>query len=311
MVNGIINVYKEKGYTSFDVAARLRGIFRQKKIGHTGTLDPDAEGVLPICLGTATKVCGLLTDRDKEYEAVLLLGTETDTQDISGTVLRQSEVTVSEEEVRTCILGFIGSYQQVPPMYSALKVNGQKLCDLARKGITVERKARPVTIYHIEILELDLPRVRMRIACSKGTYIRTLCQDIGTRLGCYGCMESLLRTKAAGFLLADSRRISQIEEMVHSRAGETEPALWDSHLFQDFIQPVDTVFSEYPKQKVSQTAQKLIVNGNKIPVDMLIGQTKPEPEAVIRLYDEKDTFIGLYAYQEAEQQLKPVKRFIG
>ena len=136
MINGIINVYKEKGFTSFDVVAKMRGMFHQKKIGHTGTLDPDAEGVLPVCLGKATKVCELLTDKDKEYKAVLLLGIETDTQDISGEVLNESEVSVSEEEVKHAIMSFVGAYEQVPPMYSALKVNGQKLCDLARKVLT-------------------------------------------------------------------------------------------------------------------------------------------------------------------------------
>ena len=155
MVSGIINVYKEKGYTSFDVVAKLRGILKQKKIGHTGTLDPDAEGVLPVCLGKATKVCDLLTDKSKEYEAVLLLGTVTDTQDTSGTVLEQREVTVSEDAVREAIRSFVGDYMQVPPMYSALKVNGRKLCDLAREGKTVERAARPVKILSIDILQVD------------------------------------------------------------------------------------------------------------------------------------------------------------
>ena len=178
MINGIVNVYKEKGYTSFDVVAKMRGIFKQKKIGHTGTLDPDAEGVLPVCLGRATKVCDLLTDKDKEYETVLLLGVVTDTQDLTGEVLARKEVNASENEVKSAILSFVGEYMQVPPMYSALKVNGQKLCNLARKGVTVERKARPVTIHGIEILSVDLPEVRMRVHCSKGTYIRTLCQDI-------------------------------------------------------------------------------------------------------------------------------------
>ena len=142
MINGIINVYKESGFTSFDVVAKMRGIFHQKKIGHTGTLDPDAQGVLPVCLGRATKVCDLLTDKDKEYEAVMLLGMTTDTQDVSGNVLSRQEVTVSEDAVKTVIASFEGEYMQIPPMYSALKVNGQKLCDLARKGIEVERKAR-------------------------------------------------------------------------------------------------------------------------------------------------------------------------
>ena len=173
-MNGIINVYKEKGYTSHDVIAKLRGICHQKKIGHTGTLDPDAQGVLPVCLGSATKVCGMLTDQDKVYEAVLLLGVETDTQDSSGTILRKAEVTSSEAQIRQVISLFTGSIQQVPPMYSALKVNGKKLCDLAREGIEVERTPRQIQIYQIEILNICLPRVHLRVHCSKGTYIRTL-----------------------------------------------------------------------------------------------------------------------------------------
>ena len=189
MPSGIINVYKEKGYTSFDVVAKLRGILKTKKIGHTGTLDPDAEGVLPVCLGKATKVCDLLTDKDKEYETVMLLGTVTDTQDISGEILEQREVTVTEEHVRAAVMSFVGDYSQIPPMYSALKVGGKKLCDLARAGVTVERAARQVKIHSITILSVELPRVAMCVECSKGTYIRTLCQDIGEKLGCGACME--------------------------------------------------------------------------------------------------------------------------
>ena len=162
MINGILNIYKEKGYTSHDVVARLRRIAGQKKIGHTGTLDPDAEGVLPVCLGRATKVCDMLTDRDKTYEAVLLLGRTTDTQDISGTVLSEcSTEDLEPEKVEECILGFAGEYDQIPPMYSALKVNGRKLYELAREGKTVERKSRRVVIRSIRILEMELPRVRM------------------------------------------------------------------------------------------------------------------------------------------------------
>ncbi len=159
MINGIINVYKEKGFTSHDVVAKLRGIFRQKKIGHTGTLDPDAEGVLPVCLGKATKVCGLLTDKDKEYEAVLLLGKITDTQDITGTVLEELPVSCRQEEIKEIIAGFVGKYSQVPPMYSALKVGGKKLCDLARAGVEIERKPREVEIFSIEVSEINLPGV--------------------------------------------------------------------------------------------------------------------------------------------------------
>ena len=190
MVHGILNVYKEKGYTSHDVVAKLRGIIGQKKIGHTGTLDPDAEGVLPVCLGKATRLCDLLTEKEKTYEAVLLLGRTTDTQDTTGETLAVSDTEhLTEEEVRRAVLSFQGTYPQVPPMYSALKVNGKKLYELAREGKTVERKPRMVTIYGIEILSADLPRVRMEVKCSKGTYIRTLCQDIGESLGCGGCID--------------------------------------------------------------------------------------------------------------------------
>lgn len=196
MIHGIINVYKEKGFTSHDVVAKLRGIVGQKKIGHTGTLDPDATGVLPVCLGKATKLCDLLTDKNKTYEAVLLLGKTTDTQDITGEVLEEkSTEALTEEKVREAIEGFIGDYEQIPPMYSALKVNGKKLYELAREGKVIERKARPVKILDIQILEIDLPKVRMEVSCSKGTYIRTLCHDIGEKLGCGGCMESLIPYK--------------------------------------------------------------------------------------------------------------------
>ena len=212
MINGIVNIYKEKGYTSHDVVAVLRKVVGQKKIGHTGTLDPDATGVLPVCLGRATKVCELLTDHDKTYEALLLLGKTTDTQDISGEVLEERDPgDLTEEEVRSCIESFIGEYDQVPPMYSALKVNGKKLYELAREGKIVERAARRVQIFDIEILSIALPRVTMKVHCSKGTYIRTLCHDIGQKLGCGACMEKLTRTKVSRFEIKDSLTLAQIE----------------------------------------------------------------------------------------------------
>lgn len=294
MVNGIINVYKEKGFTSFDVVAKMRGIYHQKKIGHTGTLDPDAEGVLPVCLGKATRVCDMLTDRDKEYEAVLLLGKATDTQDISGEVLAEADVTVSAEQVRAAIESFVGDYDQIPPMYSALKIQGQKLCDLARKGITVEREARRVRIYGIEILETALPEIRMRVQCSKGTYIRTLCHDIGEKLGCHGCMKSLLRTKAAGFSLEQAHRLSELEK---------QPMEW--------ILPVDTVFMNLPKAVAAGEARKLLDNGNKLPAELVT--LLPHTEAVaskVRMYDEGEHFAGIYQYMEAEGVYKPEKMFI-
>lgn len=299
MVNGIINVYKEKGFTSFDVIAKMRGIFHQKKIGHTGTLDPDAEGVLPVCLGKATKVCDLLTDKDKEYKAVLLLGIETDTQDISGRVLNQAEVEISEEEVKKVIRSFIGNYEQIPPMYSALKVNGQKLCDLARKGVTVERKARPVTIHNIEITSIQLPEVEMIVSCSKGTYIRTLCDDIGKKLGCYGCMKSLLRTKVDRFELKNAYRLSELEELVQKPVNE-----WD------FLENVDVMFQKYEAVTVSTEAQKLVDNGNRIPCDYILDFTENSMEERVRLYDANKRFIGLYAYIEENKEYKPIKIFM-
>jgi len=223
-MNGIINVYKEKGYTSHDVVAVLRKIAGQKKIGHTGTLDPDATGVLPVCLGRATKLCDLLTDRDKTYEAVLLLGKTTDTQDISGAILKEQPTDhLNEAEVTKVIESFKGTYDQIPPMYSALKVNGKKLYELAREGKTVERKSRKVTIYQIHIKEIQLPRVRMEVTCSKGTYIRTLCHDIGNLLGTGGCMEELTRTKVGRFELKDSLKLEELRDLAQN--GRLEDAL--------------------------------------------------------------------------------------
>lgn len=300
MINGIINVYKEKGFTSFDVVAKMRGMFHQKKIGHTGTLDPDAEGVLPVCLGKATKVCDLLTDKDKEYKAVLLLGQETDTQDISGVVLNSCQVAVSEREVREAILSFIGAYEQVPPMYSALKVNGQKLCDLARKGITVERKSRLVTIYNIEILNMNLPEVEILVSCSKGTYIRTLCDDIGKKLGCFGCMKSLLRTRVDKFMLDNALTLSQLQQIIDEKTEQE----WT------FVEPVDTVFYKYEAIKAKEEAQKLVVNGNRIPIEFICDFSDEMKENNLRLYDYTNQFIGIYSYIEESKEFKPVKLFM-
>lgn len=299
MINGIVNVYKEKGFTSFDVVAKMRGIFHQKKIGHTGTLDPDAEGVLPVCLGKATKLCDLLTDKDKEYKAVLLLGQETDTQDISGEVLNRAHVTATEEEVRSTILSFVGSYEQIPPMYSALKVNGQKLCDLARKGITVERKARPVTIHHIEITRIELPEVEMIVSCSKGTYIRTLCDDIGKKLGCFGCMKSLLRTKVDKFLLENTYTLNELQKLVEHPQEE-----WT------FLESVDSVFEKYTSVETKAEAEKLVVNGNRIPASLIKDFSENKKQEHVRLYDYDRKFIGIYTYIEETEEYKPVKLFM-
>ena len=300
MINGIINVYKEKGITSFDVVAKMRGMFHQKKIGHTGTLDPDAEGVLPVCLGKATKVCDLLTDKDKEYKAVLLLGQETDTQDISGEILNVSDVTVNEEEVKNAIFSFVGDYEQVPPMYSALKVNGQKLCDLARKGITVERKARPVVIHKIEITNINLPEVEMIVSCSKGTYIRTLCDDIGKKLGCFGCMKSLLRTKVDRFMVENAYSLAELQQMI----DEKPESDWD------FVESVDSVFLKYEEVKTMEEAQKMVLNGNRIPAEFVVDFSNEKMQNQVRLYDFTGKFIGIYTYIEESKEYKPVKLFM-
>jgi tRNA pseudouridine55 synthase len=315
-MNGIINIYKEKGFTSFDVVAKMRGIAHQKKIGHTGTLDPDAEGVLPVCLGKATKVCDLLTDKDKEYEAVLLLGVETDTQDISGTVLRESEVHVTEEQVRKAVHSFVGKYEQVPPMYSALKVGGQKLCDLARKGITVDRKAREVEIFAIDIISMDIPRIKLEVHCSKGTYIRTLCQDIGEKLGCYGCMESLLRTRVAQFRIEDALRLSEVEQ--YFADGNSDKILC----------PVDSCFMQYPAIFASAEADKLLNNGNRIPEPLVLtgdtelsgsghgesglqSDTAEDEHGTFRMYNAAGSFIGIYTWNQEQRDYKPIKIFMG
>lgn len=256
MYNGVLNVYKEKGYTSFDVVAKLRGILHQKKIGHTGTLDPDAEGVLVVCLGSATKLSEMLTDKDKSYEAVLLLGKTSDTEDSSGKILTECEVTASEEEIRRTVLSFVGEYEQIPPMYSAIKVNGKKLYELAREGKEIERLPRHVAIHQIEILSIDLPRVRFRVSCGKGTYIRSLCRDIGEKLGCGGLMERLVRDSVNSvetgsiFTKEEALRLSQIEEL----AGNGE--------ITEKIIPIDSLFPKLIQVQIMGAGAKKLANGN-------------------------------------------------
>ncbi len=298
MLNGIIVIDKEPGFTSHDVVAKMRGICGQKKIGHTGTLDPAATGVLPVCLGSATKLCDMLTEKDKEYVAELLLGIETDTQDTTGQVLVQREVTVTEEQVRTAIESFVGPYDQVPPMYSALKVNGKKLYELAREGKEVERKARPVEILEIEILSMELPVVKMRVVCSKGTYIRTLCADIGEKLGCGGTMQSLRRTKVGGFSLEAALTLGQLQEKK------------DAGCVAEAVLPVDEVFAELPALHVQENYRKLTDNGNSFYPSQTIEKETYEAERPVRVYNEDKSFVGVYAYEENRKWYKPVKMFL-
>ncbi|MCR5719677.1 MAG: tRNA pseudouridine(55) synthase TruB [Lachnospiraceae bacterium] len=297
MINGIINIYKEKGYTSHDVVARLRGIFKQKKIGHTGTLDPEAEGVLPVCLGCATKLCDLLTDKDKEYVAVMRLGIATDTQDMTGEAVKRGEVLCSEDEIRETIASFTGEIMQMPPMYSALKVNGKKLYELAREGKTVERAKRPVTINEIEILKIDLPLVKMRVSCSKGTYIRTLCNDIGEKLGCFGCMEELLRTRVSVFELKDALKLDEVEHLV--KENKAEP----------YVLKIEDYFKDLKPIRTYEKYDVLIDNGNRVkPSQLTENVVYPENEWV-RAYRHDNTFMGIYAYNKDNAAYNPVKMF--
>lgn len=297
MLHGVINVYKEKGFTSHDVVAKLRGILKQKKIGHTGTLDPDAEGVLPVCLGKGTKLCDLLTDKDKTYEAVLLLGRTTDTLDISGQVLTEKDCRgLTEDEVRKAVLSFAGTIEQVPPMYSALKVGGKKLYELAREGITIERKARTVTIHEIDVERIELPRVWFRVTCSKGTYIRSLCQDIGSRLGTGGCMESLARTRVERFDIENSHTLGAIEEAR------------DKGILGEYILPVDRMFSQYPRMTVPADMERLAKNGNPLPAKAA-GEMKPADGQMIRIYDGEKKFIGLYRMDGESGMIRLIRMF--
>ena len=300
-MNGIINIYKEQGYTSHDVVAKLRGILRMKKIGHTGTLDPDAVGVLPVCTGRATKLCGMITDWGKTYEAVMLLGTRTDTQDISGNILSQTEVNVTKIQIMDVIGSFTGEYDQIPPMYSALKHNGKKLYELARQGIEIERKPRRVNIKSILINDINLEdndkTVTFTVECSKGTYIRTLCEDIGNRLGCGACMQSLKRTRVGSFSIDNSYTLSQIEQMV--QAGKTD----------EILTPIDEMFSDSRKIIISQEYDKLLYNGNKLPYNSIQGKNDVQhnEDEQVRVYDKNDEFSGVYRFEGNE--FVPVKMF--
>ena len=296
-MDGIINVYKEKGFTSHDVVAKLRGILHIKKIGHTGTLDPDAVGVLPVCIGKGTKLCDMITDTDKTYEAVMLLGISTDTQDISGNVLSKKDVAVDEKTLIETVDSFVGEYKQIPPMYSAIKVNGRKLYQLAREGIEIERSPRDVYIRSIHINDMNLqdgePSVTMTVSCSKGTYIRTLCHDIGEKLGCGACMKSLSRTRVGRFYIDDSYTINQIAAL--NLKGE----------LSSIVAPVDSMF-DYPRIQINKEYDKMLYNGNLLPLSA--GKALDMGLAdMVRIYNESGEFIGIYSMDDSGY--KPVKIF--
>ena len=288
MYDGIINVYKEKGFTSHDVVAKMRGILGQRKIGHTGTLDPAAEGVLPVCAGKGTKLCDMLTDHDKTYRAVLLLGTETDTEDTTGTVLETKDTSgLAEDEVQDVVLSFIGDYAQVPPMYSALKVDGKKLYELARAGKEIEREPRAVHIDSIDIIEYDEASRSgvMKVDCEKGTYIRSVISDIGEKLGCGGMMTSLERSYSGGVDIKDCYTIEEIAEICEQ-----------DKLLQMLI-PLDRAFESYEKTTLGQWETKLYRNGVKLRPEQT-GIKDLSEDKLYRVYGSDNSFLGIGTFHE-------------
>ena len=263
-MNGIVIVDKPSGWTSQDVTAKLRGVFKTRRIGHGGTLDPMATGVLPVFVGRATRGVEFFEHAEKTYETVLRLGITTDTEDITGTVLTQQDAFVTGQQLEQVLDGFRGEIMQVPPMYSALKINGQKLCDLARKGKEVERKPRPVTIHELTLLGMEAEGIRLRVRCSKGTYIRTLCKDIGEALGCGGCMAELRRVSAGAYTIDEAVPLLDLIE--------TETP-------EKYLRGVDTMFAEYPVLTLTANQEKRCRNGNSFSVNMTDGTYRAYSEA--------------------------------
>lgn len=361
-MDGIINVYKEKGYTSHDVVARLRGITGERHIGHTGTLDPAAAGVLPMCLGTATKACELLTDKGKEYETVLLLGVETNSEDATGEIISVGDVSnITDEDIISAVKSLEGDIMQVPPMFSATRVNGQRYYDLARQGVTIEREAKQVHIDSIEIISdisrcllsekdvfkpdadsmlsrfqeepdpeegrwhwenndirkdenKDIPviRVALRIACEKGTYIRTICADIGKKLGCGGCMERLLRTRSGAFSVQESHSLAELEEIFSKLniSEENSDSIDDSKdILKGVLISADKCFMEYPALHCKEKFDSVLNNGNLMRMRHFKEYIEV-PDAINRVYDSKNEFKALYEWVENRKLYKPVKVFI-
>lgn len=269
-MNGIVIVDKPQGWTSQDVTARLRRVFGTQRIGHGGTLDPMATGVLPVFVGRATRGVEFFEHARKEYETLLRPGIVTDTQDITGTVLETREVSLDDAGIEAALAGFRGEILQVPPMYSALKVNGQKLCDLARRGKTVDRQPRPITIHALEYLGMEGDCLRLRVDCSKGTYIRTLCQDIGQALGCGGCMEALRRTRAGEYTISQAVPLQE---------------LLDSENPAQYLRPVDSMFANHPMVSLTANQERRCRNGNAFSVTL--------PEGTYRAYSQSGEFLML------------------
>ncbi len=292
---GVINIYKERGYTSHDVVNIVRKALGRIKTGHTGTLDPYAEGVLPICVGKATKLADYISADIKEYKTELTLGITTDTEDITGSVLEEKSVDVTNEDIISAILSFKGEYSQIPPMYSAIKINGKKLYELAREGKQAERRARDITIYDIrDIKPLGGGRYEFYVLCSKGTYIRSLCRDIGEKLGCGGCMSALTRTRSGSFIIEDSIRLDELKRLL------------SENRLSDVLIPPEKVLKDYKCVHISPSASKYAENGNKISLSYIKEKDLNIGEKVTAFY--ADGLIGIY--EVTEGFIKPVTMLI-
>lgn len=276
-MNGVLNIFKNSGMSSFDVVRIVRKVACEKKVGHTGTLDPEAIGVLPVCLGKATKIIDYIMNDKKSYKVKFKLGVTTTTYDLEGEILSQTDTSnITVEETLEAINKFKGTYNQVPPMYSALKKNGVRLYELARKGIEVEREGRPITIYDIKDIEINLPYISMEVTCSKGTYIRSLCYDIGEALKVGACMTELRRTETSCFHERDSINIKDLtSENIHN-----------------YIISIEDALKFYPKLKVNEGFSKLLINGVRV-MDKRLTNEKIDNNILYRVYDENDKFLGL------------------
>ena len=309
MINGIINVYKEVGYTSRDAVSRLTGILRQHKIGHTGTLDPAAEGVLPMCVGKATKLCELLTDHKKQYIAVMKLGIATDTEDTTGEIIEKTdypenwyEENLTTENLTKITDKFIGTQFQTPPMYSAKRVNGRRLYELAREGKVIERKPCEITVYGIEIKNIDIinREITVIVDCSKGTYIRTLCKDIGEALGCKVAMKSLLRTRTGDFYLENSYKLDEIEKIVKENRVD------------EIIIPIEKIFHNLRRIDVTGYSSVLLDNGGIVNMEearLETGFDNIKDGEKFRMYNKDGEFKAIYSYNEKINALKIDKMF--
>ena len=292
-MNGVLNIFKNKGMTSFDVVSRVRKIAKEKKVGHTGTLDPEAEGVLPVCIGKGTKIIDYIMDSEKGYSVKFKLGIKTTTYDLEGEIIEERDTSfLKEEEVRKAINSFKGEYLQVPPMFSALKKNGVRLYELARKGIEVEREGRNITIYNIENIKIELPYVSMDVTCSKGTYIRSLCYDIGEKLNVFATMTELKRFKTSFFSEEDSININDLNE---------------ENLKENLIS-IEDALKNYPKIYIEKKYTKLIVNGVRVG-DKRFTKDFVENNVLYRVYDENKKFLGLG--KKNEEGFKMEKLLIG